>query len=80
MTTFPNSPRLLKGAIVSLTPAGSPGRVIVFQYNPDALTRTLTARMMAGEADKAEVLRFKGPLEESIKLDAKNDTVEGRNP
>ena len=73
MTTFPNSPRLLKGAIVALTPTGSPGRTIVFQYNPDTLTRTLTARMMGGEADKGEPLRFKGPPEESIKLDVEID-------
>jgi hypothetical protein len=73
MTTFPNSPRLLRGAIVTLTPTGSPGRVIVFQYNPDTLTRTLTARMMGGEADKGEPLRFKGPPEESIKLEVEID-------
>jgi hypothetical protein len=73
MTTFPASPRLLKGAIVALTPTGSPGRTIVFQYNPDTLTRTLTARMMGGEADKGEPLRFKGPPEESIKLDVEID-------
>ncbi len=73
MTTFPASPRLLRGAIVALTPTGSPGRTIVFQYNPDTLTRTLTARMMGGEADKGEPLRFKGPPEESIKLDVEID-------
>lgn len=76
MTTFPNSPRLLKGAIVSLTPAGSPGRVIAFQYNPDTLTRTLTARVMGGEADRAEALRFKGPPGESIKLDVEIDAAD----
>ena len=73
MTTFRNSPRLLRGAIVTLKPAGSTDRVIVFQYNPDMLTRTLTARMMGGDADKGEPLRFKGPPEESIKLDVEID-------
>lgn len=73
MTTFPNSPRLLKGAIVALKPSGAPERVIVFQYNPDTLTRTLTARMLGGEADKGEALRFKGPPEESIKLEVEID-------
>jgi hypothetical protein len=76
MTTFPNSPHLLKGAIVALKPTGSPGRVIVFQYNPDTLTRTLTARMMGGESDKGEALRFKGPPDESIKLDVEIDAAD----
>ncbi len=76
MTTFPNSPRLLKGAIVALKPSGSLGRVIVFQYNPDTLTRTLTARMMGGEADKAAAMRFKGPPEESIELDVEIDAAD----
>ncbi len=76
MTTFPNSPRLLKGALVSLTPTGSPGRVIVFQYNPDTLTRTLTARTMGGEANQGESLRFKGPPEETIKLDIEIDATD----
>jgi hypothetical protein len=85
MTTFPNSPRLLKGAIVSVKPTGSLGQVIVFQYNPDTLTRTLTARMMGGgETEKGEPLRFKGPPDESIKLDVEIDTAdqleEGQTP
>ena len=76
MTTFPNSPRLLKGAIVSLKPTGSLGQVIVFQYNPDMLTRTVTARMIGGEGDKGEPLRFKGPPEESIKLEVEIDAAD----
>jgi len=76
MTTALNSPRLLKGAIVALKPTGSPGRVIVFQYNPDALTRTLTARMMGGEGSIGDALRFKGPPDESIKLDVEIDATD----
>ena len=77
MTTFSNSPRLLKGAIVSVKPTGSPGQVIEFQYNPDTLTRTLTARIMGGgETEKGEPLRFKGPPEESIKLDVEIDATD----
>src|SRR3712207_3298477 len=43
MSTFPNSPRLQKGALVGLDPANPLASIIVFQYNPDTLTRTLTA-------------------------------------
>ena len=42
MTSFPNSPRLLKGGIVLIDPdVGAVQRVIALQYNPDTLTRTL---------------------------------------
>jgi len=40
MTTFPGSPRLINGAIVGLDPFNPVASVIVFQYNPDTLTRT----------------------------------------
>ena len=35
MTTFPNSPRLLKGAIIGLDLFNPISSVAVFQYNPD---------------------------------------------
>jgi hypothetical protein len=42
MTTFRNSPRLLKGGIVPVDPDNAtPLRVIMLQYNPDTLSRTL---------------------------------------
>ena len=39
MTTFPNSPRVLKGALVGVDPASPIPTVVIFQYNPDTLTR-----------------------------------------
>lgn len=46
---FPRSPRLLKGALVVFeTVAPVPTNLIVFQYNPDAVTRTFRR---FGEAD-----------------------------
>ena len=48
MTTFPGSPRPRKGAIVGLDPVDPLASVIVFQYNPDTLTRRLEARAMGG--------------------------------
>jgi hypothetical protein len=40
MTTFPSSPRLLKGAIVGVD-LFNPLAVILFQYKSDMLTSTL---------------------------------------
>jgi hypothetical protein len=34
----------MKGAIIGLDPANPLVRVIIFQYNPDTLTQTITAQ------------------------------------
>ena len=49
MTTFPRSPRLLKGAIVGLDPYNPLASIIVFQYNPESLTRTVKVPTNAGD-------------------------------
>ena len=50
MSTFPNSPRLLKGGIVLVDPeSGAVLRGIALQYNPDTLTRTLHGQVMTQE-------------------------------
>ncbi len=49
MTTFPGSPRLLKGAIVGLDPFNPVASVIVFQYNPDTMMRWPDAPAVDGE-------------------------------
>ena len=68
MTTFPGSPLLQKGAIIGLDPFNPLASVIIFQYNPDTLTRTLTAQTTGGNADRGEALRLKGPPLETITL------------
>lgn len=73
--TFPGSPRLLKGAIVGLDPFNPLASVVVFQYNPDTLTRTIQARAAGGGSgtSQSEALRLKGPPEETIRLDVEVD-------
>ncbi|MDP9190326.1 MAG: hypothetical protein M3P06_01310 [Acidobacteriota bacterium] len=75
MTTFPGSPRILKGGIALLdAERGTVLRTIVLQYNPDTLTRTLQVQGAgAGEGDRSEALRLKGAPVETIKLDAEID-------
>jgi hypothetical protein len=87
MSTFPNSPRLLKGGIVLLDPvSGSVRKTIALQYNPDTLTRSLQIRSVPGDTpDRAEALRLIGPPVETIKLEAEIDAtdqleVPGQNP
>ena len=75
MTGFPGSPRVLKGAIVGIDPLNPVASVIVFQYNPDSLTRTLQVRTAGGEEDQG-VMRLSGPPEESIKLSIEIDATD----
>ncbi len=78
MSSFPGSPRLLKGGIVLIDPDTSAiVRVIVLQYNPDTLTRTLQVKGVGAETgDRSEVLRLKGPPAETIKVDVEIDATD----
>jgi hypothetical protein len=83
MSDFPRSPRLQKGAIVGFDIANPLASVIIFQYNPDTLTRTLTPQMANANADRTEALRLKGPPEESIRLEVEisaTDQLEKGDP
>jgi hypothetical protein len=76
MTGFSRSPRLLKGAIVSVDPLNPVASVIVFQYNPDTLTRTLQAQTAGDGGDRSEALRLKGAPIETIKLEVEIDATD----
>ena len=72
---FPRSPRLLKGAL-AVYPQQTPGtqpRLVLFQYNPDQVRRTLMSRAQPPDrgnsgAAREEVLRVQGPPVETINL------------
>jgi hypothetical protein len=78
MSSFPGSPRLVRGGLVLLDPdSGALLHAIALQYNPDTLTRTLQVQGTgATGGDRLEALRLKGPPAESIKLDAELDAVD----
>ena len=78
MTTFPGSPRLVKGGVVLVDPSsGRVLRVISLQYNPDTLTRSLQVKGAGAEGgDRSEALRLKGPPVETYKLEAEIDATD----
>lgn len=78
MSTFPGSPHVLKGGLVTVdAESARVQRVITLQYNPDTLTRTLQVQAAGGEGGpRSEALRFKGPAVETIKLDAEIDATD----
>src|SRR3954452_24822990 len=78
MTTFPGSPRLIKGGLILLAPqTGAFLRVITFQYNPESLSRTLQVQGIGAETgERLEALRLKGPPAETIKMDVEIDATD----
>ena len=77
MTTFPGSPRVIKGGLVLIDPeTAQVQRVITLQYNPDTLTRSLQIKAIPDSGDRSEALRLTGPPVETIKLDAEIDATD----
>lgn len=77
MSDSPLSPRMLRGAIVGMDPLNPLASVIVFQYNPDSLTRRVEARVAQNEqGDRGEALRLSGPPKETISLSIEVDQAD----
>ncbi len=78
MSTFPNSPKLLKGGIVLLdTDTSAVRSIIPLQYNPDTISRTLQPKAVeSADGNRTEAFRLKGPPVETIKLEAEIDATD----
>jgi hypothetical protein len=78
MSTFPGSPKLVRGGLVLIDPTtGSVLRIIALQYNPDTLTRSFQIKSASADTgDHMEALRLKGPPVETIKVDAEIDATD----
>ena len=78
MSTFPGSPRLLRGGFVLVDPTtAAVVRIIALQYNPESLTRNLQVKGAGGEGgDVLEAQRLTGPAVETIKLEAEIDATD----
>lgn len=83
MSTFPGSPRLFKGAIVGINPKNIPtslksANVILFQYNPETMTRQVEARSINNEdgSNRYEPYRLIGPPKETMTLEIELDATD----
>jgi hypothetical protein len=76
MSSFPGSPRLLKGAIIGVDPLNPLASVVVFQYNPDTMTRRLEPRAVSAEGDRGEAFRLTGAPKETITLSIEIDATD----
>lgn len=80
---FTGSPQILKGAL-AVYPEQTPGTqptIIVFQYNPETLRRTLAPRAAPPEkgntgAAREDVLRVQGPPIETINMTVELDATD----
>jgi Contractile injection system tube protein len=83
LSVSPNTPKVLRGAIIGLDPYNPLASVIVFQYNPDTLSRTLTAvtGTQGSQHDRTQPLRLQGAPQEqisaSIEIDATDQLEKG---
>jgi hypothetical protein len=76
VTTFPGSPRTLKGAIVGIDVFNPVASVVVFQYNPESLSRTISPQIGSEGGSRSEVLRLKGAPKETISADIAIDATD----
>jgi hypothetical protein len=77
MSSFPGSPKLVKGGIVLVDPiTGVVIRIIPLQYNPDTISRSLAVRGTSEAGDRLEAMRLTGPPVETIKLEAEIDATD----
>ena len=76
MSSFPRSPRVRKGAIVAMDPLNPLASVIIFQYNPEKMTRRLEAQLSTERCGSGGVQRFSGPPRETISLEVQIDATD----
>ncbi|MBD5788260.1 hypothetical protein IF650_19035 [Cellulosimicrobium terreum] len=78
MSSFPGSPRVLPGAIVAVDPLSPLARVVIFQYNPQEVTRQLRPRTPpAGGGASVDAQRIWGAPTESISMTLELDATDG---
>lgn len=72
---FTRSPKILKGALIAYQLPELLPTIIVFQYNPEQLTRSLQARRSSG-GGRGDAQRTDGPPEETISLSVEIDAAD----
>ena len=77
MSAFSGSPKLIKCGIVLIDSSSAAiRRVIVLQYSPDTISRTLQVQGIGESGDRSEALRLKGAPVETIKLETEIDATD----
>ena len=73
---FPRSPLVLKGGLVAYRLPDLFPTVIVFQYNPDEVSRSLQMQSTSGSAGRGEANRLNGPPQETLTFSVEIDAAD----
>src|SRR4051794_3196751 len=76
MSGFSGSPRVVRGALAAVGLSDPLAALVVFQYNPDTITRTVRANAGGREGDGRDVLRLQGPPDETLAFDVEIDAAD----
>lgn len=76
MGSLTSSPRVSRGAIVAVDPASPLSRIVVFQYNPDEVSRTLSPAGGGDSAGAAGGRRAWGAPKETVSLTVELDATD----
>ena len=77
MPTYSHGPRLLKGAIVAIDAATKRQTIIAFQYNPEAVKRSLQPQTAGGDqGQQSQLVRYTGAPIEVIDLEVIIDAAD----
>ncbi|MEU3561262.1 hypothetical protein [Kitasatospora sp. NPDC006786] len=74
-----DAPKPIRAGLVIVDPQrGTPQRIVVLQFNPDSLERSLAPQVAGadGSGDRTEALRLKGPAVETWKFTAELDATD----
>ncbi|MFJ6773866.1 hypothetical protein ACIQOV_23430 [Kitasatospora sp. NPDC091257] len=74
-----DAPKPIRAGLVIVDPQrGTPQRIVVLQFNPDSLDRSLAPQVAGadGSGDRTEALRLKGPAVETWKFTAELDATD----
>jgi hypothetical protein len=77
MPTYSHGPRILKGAIVAIDPNTRQPSTVAFQYNPEAVRRSLQPQTAGGEeGQRSLAVRYTSAPVETIDLEVSIDAVD----
>lgn len=76
MTGLTSSPKLRKAALVSMDLQNPVSKAIVFQYNPETLTRSFQPQFMSEGGDATDYVRIKGAPIETMRLEVEIDATD----
>lgn len=76
MSFSPRVPRIAHAALVSVDPLFPIPNLVVFQYNPDQLTRSFHPLVAGADAERGDILRLRGAAQETIQMDGELDATD----